>query len=738
MRANVLLCLLAMSGCFMASAADDAMPLVDLSGETNRHVIVAAGTEKVYQGHPTTAMTADGRIIAVWCTPHGGWCGPAAESSDGGKSWTRIDDRFPASFKRHVNCPSIYRIVGPDGKARIWVWSQVKMPPDAKGHEDRRERGEPMPSVMSEDEGLTWKEMPPLGEKFRCVMAFASVVRLKDGSCLGMFHRGPGGADKPPLEVCQSVTKDGGFTWSEPKVVCAVKGKDPCEPYVFRSPDGGELCCIMRENTHKGCSLMMFSRDEGKTWTTPEDTAWALTGDRHQGVQLPDGRMVIVFRDQALDSVTKGQCVAWIGTYDDIRNGAPGQCRIHLVKNWSGLKDANGKPFGGGVGDTGYPGVELMPSGTIVCTTYAKYWPDARRHSVVSISFRMAEIDRLTRGHTSPERIYLTDKGGGNCGGCMFQHADGGIVCGVKGYYRRSDDGGHSWRRMYPYLRSLGAPTPGGGTDPIRLKDGRLMTVCMVSVPNIMTNRLGAANLYAYFSSDEGRTWVGETAISTDNRRLYLMNDRVVRLSTGRILVPTALHPNEFLDKGLETVGWANTFYSDDEGCSWREGQWLKPKCADQMSEPVVFERADGSLKMIARTGMGYLFQSVSRDGGETWEPESPTTLRSACAPFFVRRDPYTRHLFVAWDNSFPGPSHGYPRSPLSLGVSRDDGKTWEFICDIEADPMRSYGYPSLFFTKDSILVTYYEQIGRAFNYKEQRCKLTIFKRDQINKERTK
>ena len=45
--------------------AGDSLPLVDLSGETNRHVIVAAGTEKVYQGHPTTVMTADGRIIAV-------------------------------------------------------------------------------------------------------------------------------------------------------------------------------------------------------------------------------------------------------------------------------------------------------------------------------------------------------------------------------------------------------------------------------------------------------------------------------------------------------------------------------------------------------------------------------------------------------------------------------------------------------------------------------------------------
>ena len=45
--------------------AGDALPLVDLSGETNRHVIVAAGTEKVYQGHPTTVMTADGRINEI-------------------------------------------------------------------------------------------------------------------------------------------------------------------------------------------------------------------------------------------------------------------------------------------------------------------------------------------------------------------------------------------------------------------------------------------------------------------------------------------------------------------------------------------------------------------------------------------------------------------------------------------------------------------------------------------------
>jgi hypothetical protein len=233
-----------MACCLIACAASakGKLPIVDLSAETNRHVVIAAGTKNVYQGHPTTVMTEDGRVIAVWCTPHGGWCGPAAETADGGKTWKRIDKRFPKGFRRHVNCPSVYRLVGPDGKARIWVWSQVKMPSGIdnvlgiEGLEVKRLHGAPMPSVMSEDEGLTWKEMPPLGEKFRCVMAFSSVVRLKDGSYLGMFHVRSDGRDAPPLMVWQTITKDGGFTWSDPVCVASVKGKSVCEPYVIRSP----------------------------------------------------------------------------------------------------------------------------------------------------------------------------------------------------------------------------------------------------------------------------------------------------------------------------------------------------------------------------------------------------------------------------------------------------------------------------------------------------------------------
>lgn len=341
----------------------DPLPVVDISGDTGRQVVIAAGTETVYQGHPTTLLMPDGKtMFAVWCIGHGGHAGPMARSDDGGLTWTRLDDRLPKGFQNHGNCPSIYRLADPQGRERLWVFSaQPKMP-----------------RIVSEDGGKTWREMKPLG--LTCVMTFSSVVRLKDGSYLGLYHRGPGGKDRSPLEVLQTATTDGGLTWSEPRVVAKVPGKDPCEPWAFRSPDGKELCCLMRENTHKGRSLMMFSRDEGKTWSEPVDTPWGLTGDRHAKVDAKDGRLIVAFRDQAPGSPTRGHFVAWVGTYDDIRQGRPGQYRIKLLHSYAG-------------GDCGYPGMERLSDGTIVATTYIKYRPGPKKHSVVSTRFKLEETD---------------------------------------------------------------------------------------------------------------------------------------------------------------------------------------------------------------------------------------------------------------------------------------------------------------------------------------------------------
>ncbi len=351
---------------------NDRLPLVDISKDTYRQVVIAAGTPEIYQGHPTTLLMPDKKtMFCVWCINHGGHAGPMARSDDEGLTWKRLDDTLPPAFKNHRNCPSIYRIVDKKGKERLWIFSSS--------------RG--IDRLMSEDGGKSWREMPPLG--FKCGMPFTGVVALTGGraAAFGQMRAAPGLNDQG---VIMSITEDGGLTWSQPRIIAKMPGKNLCEPFVIRSPDGKELCCLIRENHHTACSMMSFSRDEGKTWSAPVDTCWGLSGDRHVGVQAPDGRWVIAFRDRALGSSTYGQFVAWVGTYDDIRNARDGDFRIKLLHHWGSWRDG----YSWANVDTGYPGMELLADGTIVATTYSKHWNDNRKHSVVCTRFK---LDRITK-----------------------------------------------------------------------------------------------------------------------------------------------------------------------------------------------------------------------------------------------------------------------------------------------------------------------------------------------------
>lgn len=341
------------------------IPVVDISGETDRHVIVAQGTETVYQGHPTTLLMPDGKtMFCVWTYDHGGRCGPLKRSDDGGLTWSELLP-VPDNWKTIRNCPSIYRLVDRQGKERLMIF--------AAGTVSSKAGEGTMHQTISEDGGKAWTPYQDLG--FQCVMAFCSVVPVDDGRRhIGLYHqRG---------SVWQTESIDGGLTWGSPRKICEVKDAYPCEPDVIRSPDGNELLCLMRENTRRLNSLMMTSEDEEKTWSQARELPASLTGDRHTGRYAPDGRLVVAFRDMAAESPTRGSFVAWVGTYDDIIEGREGQYRIKLLHQ-----------YGDKVSDCGYPGLELLPDGTFVATTYVKYHPGPERNSVVSVRFRLEEMD---------------------------------------------------------------------------------------------------------------------------------------------------------------------------------------------------------------------------------------------------------------------------------------------------------------------------------------------------------
>ncbi|AQQ09105.1 Neuraminidase (sialidase) [Sedimentisphaera cyanobacteriorum] len=275
-------------------------------------------------------------------------------------------------------------------------------------------------------------------------MTFSSIVRLSDGNYLGFCH----GKKSDSSVVLQSKTDDGGLTWSDPRVIADVKGKDPCEPYVFMSPDQNELCCIMQENTHQGRSLMMFSKDEGKTWSNSVKTSLGLTGDRHQGVYTQDGRLVIAFRDRAKGSPSYGHFIAWVGTYENVRNSSPGEYRIKLLQSNAGT-------------DCGYPGIEILPDGTIVATTYIKYKDNNNKHSVVSTRFKIHETDLIagkkavsnsfelnSKPYFKKQTLFRKRKATGKIRSPHIIVAEDGTVLAFAGYcsyLRKSTDQGKTW-----------------------------------------------------------------------------------------------------------------------------------------------------------------------------------------------------------------------------------------------------------------------------------------------------
>lgn len=346
----------------------DSIPLIDLSADTGRQVVVARGTEDVYQGHPTTVLLPDGKTMyCVWTYNHGGPCGPMKRSVDGGLTWSPLLD-VPENWSSVRNCPTIYRLADPQGRYRLFVFAGEG--PDGS-----------MYQAVSEDEGATWSPMESnhLGPS---VMPFCTITPVLGGKkLLAMTNiRRPGEqTEKRSNIVVQSFSEDGGFTWSPYETVADLPGLKPCEPELIRSPDGKQLLCLLRENA-KRIALYMTSDDEGRTWSEPKSLPAGLHGDRHKARYAPDGRLVIVFRDTEKGSPTRDHFVAWVGSYGNIVGQEKGQYRVKLLHSYKGA-------------DCGYPGLELLPDGTFVATTYIKYRPGPEKNSVVSVRFKLSEID---------------------------------------------------------------------------------------------------------------------------------------------------------------------------------------------------------------------------------------------------------------------------------------------------------------------------------------------------------
>lgn len=363
-------------GVFLFSLAcpahDGSLVWIDLADQPHRQVVVDRQKGQ-YLGHPTTVLLENGKtLIVVYPMGHGRGAIVMKRSEDGGETWSeRLP--VPSSWATSQEVPTLYRVIDPKEKRRLILFSGLF----------------PIRMTFSEDEGRTWTEFHPIGD-FGGIVAMASLVELRTGKghYMAMFHDDgrflhKNGKLTETMTLYQTFSWDGGLHWSDPQEIFASDQVHLCEPGAIRSPDGKQIAVLLRENRRVRHSHVVFSTDEGKTWSSPVEVPLSLTGDRHTGKYLPDGRLFVSFRDRTPDgkSPTEGDWVGWVGTYEDILSGRDGQYRVRLMDN---KKDW----------DCGYPGVEVLADGTIVTTTYG-HWTASEPPYIVSVRLTLSELDRM-------------------------------------------------------------------------------------------------------------------------------------------------------------------------------------------------------------------------------------------------------------------------------------------------------------------------------------------------------
>jgi hypothetical protein len=246
-----------------------------LSKETQRQVVVDREPGQ-YLGHPTSVLLEDNRtMLMVYPKGHGRGAIVYKRSTDGGRTWS---ERLPVpkSWATSLEVPTLYRTVDAAGKKRLIMFSGLY----------------PIRMAVSEDDVQSWSELKPIGN-FGGVVTMASCVPLKTGPghYMALFHddgRFLAGGDQEQSRVksphsdhtspaatpwrffvYQTRSADGGLTWSVPIPITMLPDANLCEPGAVRSPDGKEVAVLLRENTRKKNSYVIFTRDEGLTWSQP-------------------------------------------------------------------------------------------------------------------------------------------------------------------------------------------------------------------------------------------------------------------------------------------------------------------------------------------------------------------------------------------------------------------------------------------------------------------------------------
>jgi len=268
---------------------------------------------------------------------------------------------------------------------------------------------------------------------------------------------------------------------------------------------------------------------------------------------------------------------------------------------------------------------------------------------------------------------------------------------------RKSTDGGRTWSKPHVLQENTGKKNVMSAT--LRYLSSPMNEKRPIGLFYLKKNTLSDLKAYLKVSHDNGKIFGAPIEITTPPGYHVMNNDRITILNSGRWLAPVASTSD--VSKSNHFV--CTCFISDDQGKTWRQSKGSVDYSNRGAMEPEVFELKGGNILMIFRTQSGHIGSSISHDGGETWDKPGSWGVRAPEAPATLRRIPSTGDLMLIWnDNYEPGAGHSGKRTPLTVAISADEGKTWKLKKNLETDPDNTYSYISLIFHQGRAIMSYY------------------------------
>lgn len=174
------------------------------------------------------------------------------------------------------------------------------------------------------------------------------------------------------------------------------------------------------------------------------------------------------------------------------------------------------------------------------------------------------------------------------------------------------------------------------------------------------------------------------------NKKLYIWNSAIETVYNGVFIKNK--HSNEY------------TFSNKIEIPLFKHNKKLW-----QWTEPTIAQLSDESLVMLLRVNQsGYLYESRSYDCGLTWSIAKKTTLKNpGNKPKLIMMD-----QGIALINTFSDGSTYRDRCPLSIWISNNDMRTWDYQKDVVRFP-GWLSYPDGYYDKSTNAILFAFEFNR-------------------------